>query len=52
MKKSTAALEEAEAFVRKALSHVSDEPVNKKAIKLAAQKVAKAMPVCEERKTA
>ena len=39
-----AALREAEAFVRKALARVSNDPVDETTIKLAAAKVAKIVP--------
>jgi hypothetical protein len=37
-------LKDAEAFVRKALAHVSDAPVDERTVKAVAMKVSKAVP--------
>jgi hypothetical protein len=48
MTKNEAAFEEAEAFVRRAVSYISEKPVSESAIKKAAQKVARAVPTVEQ----
>jgi hypothetical protein len=44
MEKSSRTIQEAESFVRQALSHFSDARADEKAIKSAALKVSKALP--------
>jgi hypothetical protein len=46
------AIQEAEAFVRKAIARISDVPVDEATIKLAATKVAKIVPSRERGKEA
>ncbi len=44
-------LKEAEAFVRKAVARLSKAPVGERTIKMAAEKVAKAVPVHDKPKS-